>query len=282
MPRRSASASSGGALDRRLDRLHLHLEFGVLPFQALDAVALREGHLDGGLVARLGSAKLLLEAGDELAGAQHQLRVLGRAALERDAVDAADEIDGQLIAILGLGVLAGALLVNAALLGELGEGLVHFGFTRRVDRPGKLEPSDVDRFEIRHDRNVQLIGEVLLAGDHFVHVGLRRQVRRGGDAEVVFGDHLLAGLVERLLDHLAHQGLAVDAPHVRWRHLAGPEAAQIEPRRDLSDLGLELLAQLVESDADAVDPAEPVARNLRHLHRLFQPRRAMAGLAQRL
>jgi hypothetical protein len=50
--------------------------------------------------------QLLLEAGDELARAQHQFHVGGRAALEGLAVHAADEVDHHLVAVLGLHGLA--------------------------------------------------------------------------------------------------------------------------------------------------------------------------------
>jgi hypothetical protein len=62
---------------------------------------------------------LLFEARDELARTEDQLGVFGLAAGELDAVDAADEVDQQLVAVLGLQALARARLVGAGLLGQL-------------------------------------------------------------------------------------------------------------------------------------------------------------------
>ena len=50
------------------------------------------------LLAGLGAGDAFLEARDELALPEHDRDVLGRAALERLAVDLADEVDGDAIA----------------------------------------------------------------------------------------------------------------------------------------------------------------------------------------
>ena len=53
-----------------LDLLHLHGERGVLARELLGGVVVREGELDGALLARGRSRELLLEAGDQPAGAE--------------------------------------------------------------------------------------------------------------------------------------------------------------------------------------------------------------------
>ena len=110
-----AKSSSTLLSPSTLTLLHGHVELGVLALEILGRVVGREGHLDGLVVARLGAGELLLEAGDEAARADHQRRAFGLAALEFDAVDAADEIDDQLVAVgglLGLGRVGVALLVR--------------------------------------------------------------------------------------------------------------------------------------------------------------------------
>ena len=245
--------------NRGLHRLHLDREFRRLALQPVDAVVRREGHLHRFLIAGRGAGQLLLEAGDELARADHQLGVLGRAALKGLAVDAADEIDGQLVAVTGFHGFARALLVGAALLGQIRQRLGDLGGLRLIDQPLQLQLRDVDRLEIRHHLDVQLVVEVLLAGQHLVHVRLRRQVRGRGGAQAVILQHLLAGLVDGLLDQFAHQRLAVDTAHVRHRHLAGTEAADVQPRSDLGDLGFELFGQVGRADLDAIDAAQAFA-----------------------
>src|SRR5690606_24856861 len=72
---------------RLVDLLDLDREGRGLSGQILAAVGLREGDVDRPLLAGLGADKLVLEARDELSGAQLQAIVLGRAALEFLAVD---------------------------------------------------------------------------------------------------------------------------------------------------------------------------------------------------
>ena len=81
---------------RRSHLLDLDLEFGGFAAQSLHLIVVGEGDLDRRLRARLGAEELRLKAGDEMPGAQHQLSVLGRAALKGLAVDAADKVDDRL------------------------------------------------------------------------------------------------------------------------------------------------------------------------------------------
>ena len=74
-------------------------------------------------------------------------------------------------------------------------------------------------------------------------------------------------LADGLLDHLAHQRLAVEPAHVGRRHLAGPEALQVHLRRDLGDPRVELLAQVGGRHFHAVHAAEAFTRFFYNLHR---------------
>ena len=81
--------------------LHRDGEGRVFAGQRGDRIVVREGGDDVALLAGLGAGDALLEAGDEVALAEHDRRRLGRAAFERLAVDLADEVDGDAIAVLG-------------------------------------------------------------------------------------------------------------------------------------------------------------------------------------
>ncbi len=240
-------------LDRGADLLHLDLELGLLALQAIHPVLLGEGHLQGDGGVGLGALQLFLEAGDELARAQHDLGVGGRAAFEFLAVDAADEIGHHHVAVLGLHGLAGAGLVGPVLRAEFGQSLVHLRVGRLIDGALQLELLDVDRLELRDQLDLQLIDEISLAREHLVDVGFQLQVRLARRAQLVFFQRLLGALRQGLLDHLVHQGAAVDAADMRRRHLARAEPLEVETRRDLCDLGLEPLGQVGRRRPDLID-----------------------------
>ena len=84
-----------------LDLMQLDLEGGVLAGQFLSLVLLGELDVDVELLAGLVADDLLLKAGDEGAGAQHQRVVLSLAALESNAVNEALEVDVNGVAVLG-------------------------------------------------------------------------------------------------------------------------------------------------------------------------------------
>ena len=77
----------------------------VLPASARFLIIGREGRLDLALLTRLGAHQAFLEARDEIAAAEQDGRVLGRAAREGLAVDLADEVDDQTVAFLGRALL---------------------------------------------------------------------------------------------------------------------------------------------------------------------------------
>ena len=63
-------------------------ELGGLAGEVLGLVVVGEGDLDRALLAGAGALELLLEAGDQAAGAELEQVAAGLAALERLAVDA--------------------------------------------------------------------------------------------------------------------------------------------------------------------------------------------------
>ena len=73
------------------------------------------------LVALLDADQLVFEPGDEAARTDHDGHVLAGAAVERDAVDLADEVDHDLVAVRGLMALGGVVeaRLRAGKLGDL-------------------------------------------------------------------------------------------------------------------------------------------------------------------
>ena len=99
--------------------MYLALEGSFLACQFLSVVLLREGNNYVLLVAGLAADQLILEARDECAGAQSQLVMLSLAALERNAVYEALEVDVNGIVLLSLalyGLGAGVALSHAVQL----------------------------------------------------------------------------------------------------------------------------------------------------------------------
>ena len=72
-----------------------------MPASLAAGIVVGELHLDDALLAGLGALQAFDEPGNETALADDQLHVLALAALELLPVDAADEIDGQPVAVAG-------------------------------------------------------------------------------------------------------------------------------------------------------------------------------------
>lgn len=207
-------------------------------------IILGEGHFDDLFLADLRALQLLFKAGDEAVRPDHQIGVFGRATLEGLAVDLADEIDGQLVAVGSLDRLAGLVLVGFGLRGQFLEGLFDVGVGRFIDRAFQLERLGVDRREVGHDLERHFIGEVGTAGDDLVHVAGQLHLGRSGRAQLGVFQGLLAGLIQGGVDDLAHEVPAIGLAHVRGRHLARTEALELHLGGDFLDAGIQLFVQL--------------------------------------
>ncbi len=118
----------------RAHRLHGHLKDRGFAAKGLRLIGFGERHRDvEGLFGR-GPQELLLEAGDELAGAQDELGVFRRASREGLAGDAADEIDHHLISVLSGDLLSRASLIGPIFRRDLGQLLVDLRLGRAIDR----------------------------------------------------------------------------------------------------------------------------------------------------
>jgi hypothetical protein len=73
----------------------------ILAGQIGTAVILRERHVHVERLAGFGADQLVLETGNELVGAELNLNIVAGAAVERFAVDLADEFDDADVALVG-------------------------------------------------------------------------------------------------------------------------------------------------------------------------------------
>ena len=148
------------ARHRSPDFLDLDGELGVLSGELSGLILGGEGHLDQDLVSRLGADELLLETGNELAGAEGQGGVFRPAALEGLAVHPAKEVNQELVAILGLDRLSLARLVGLAGLRQLGQSLADFFFSRLIDGALERDFREVGRFELGDHFQSNLVRQV--------------------------------------------------------------------------------------------------------------------------
>ena len=154
------------------------------------------------------------------------LSALGRAAVEGLTVDLAEIVDAQLVAGLGL---AGLRLVGPRRIGDAHHLLLDVGIGNLDHRPGDLDAGEILDLDRRNDLvgqrelEIGVAGQDLLGfllvlghGDLGLHRGLLAALR----------NHAAGGIVEDLVDHLGHEGLAVHLAQMLHRHLAGTEAVE--------------------------------------------------------
>ena len=176
------------------------------------------------LIARLGADQLVLEARDELLGAEHQRLVGTGAAGEGLAADLADIVDRHAVAFGGLAVLR---LVAASRFGDPLHLVFDFrlrhvvNLTRHLDVGEVLDLDRRDDFVVEAELEVgaarqDLLGFLLVLGhdDFGLHGGLLAATR----------DDRTSRVVEDLVDDLGHERFAVHLAQVLHRHLARAEA----------------------------------------------------------
>ncbi len=136
-------------------------KFRVLAGEFLAAVFRRKGNLDLAMVARPGANELVLEAGDEPAGPQFERMSLRTAAGKRLAVDLADEIDDDDIAIRRRLVDRLALAIG---LGDTLHRLVNLLLRNLRPQPLELQLAEVDGLDLGQqlDRHLEFEISALL------------------------------------------------------------------------------------------------------------------------
>ncbi len=187
-------------------------------------ILLGEGDGDRRLVAFLDADELLLEAGNELVGAEHEVGILGCTALEGFAVDLAEVIEGDAVAVRGLALLR---LVAARRIGNALDLLGHFLFWNVIDETADLERRKVLLLDRRQNLVIERKLEIGIAGQDLLGFLLVL-----GHGDLGLHGRLFAALVEDrpgrirqdLVDDFGHEGLAVHLAQVLHGHLAGPEA----------------------------------------------------------
>ena len=216
------------------DRFHGCGEGRILALELLRRIVRGEGDVEFPRLADLGADELVLEARDQLAGAELDRHVLALAPLERLAADLAFEIDDDEVAVCGRVPLLGVGPVLRR-TGELLELLVHRGLVDFDGQAIELEIVDVGgrdlgkRFEADGDLGV-LARLVAL-----VEFDLRLQRR----TDVLLAEQLLHAVLDRALQSLAAQAFAVHLADQVRRHLAGAEARHPHLRRDALHFGLD-------------------------------------------
>ena len=142
------------------------------------------------LLADLHAHHLLLEAGDEGVGADHQRLMLGGAAVELHAIDGTGVVQLGLVAVLQRAVGHVHHPGNALLL-LLNAG-IHFRVGHLADGAGHVQILVLAQLDFRH--HVHFAAELqILAGFHGLHIHLGT----GHGLEVVFFHGLIVGFGEQ-------------------------------------------------------------------------------------
>ena len=246
---------------RGLHRSDLQIERRGLAGEFLGLIIFRESDVDLALFAGLHANNLILETGDQTARAELDRHVAAGAAIERDIADLADEIHHDQIADLRLvrrlGIVPALLLV-----GELLELLVDGGIIGRNAQAFQLQTVD------RRGRNV---------GEHFqldLHVGVLaefiaiikadRGLQRG--AQLLLGDQALNALLDRGVECVLHQRLAVHLAHEVGGHLARAEARHLDRRRNPLQFGINARIDILRADFQGVGALQAFVQRFDSLH----------------
>ena len=205
--------------------------------------------------------QLVLETGNETAGAQLELVALGLAAGELLSVHAPDEIDDDDIARFRFTVVGdrGRRFVR---IGQTLEGLVHFRFVPLGDQSLQLELGEVHRLDLRQHLHGHRVFEVTLV---FESGNLDLRLARRPEPTILH--HRFRRLVDRRLEDLASQRQLVALAKQGHGDLAGPEAGQPCGLRQLFQPGLNLLLDICGRDGDLEFSGQSVSLALSNLHR---------------
>ena len=257
-----------GGLAGRFDPGCRGLELGRLAGEFLAGVILREGNFQRAGLADADADQLLLKTRNELAGADHDLDALAGAAVEGHAVDGALEVDGDAVAVLGLGALAlrrvGTVLVGDALDRLIDVGIAHLDH-RLLDR----KTLEVGELNWRHHLDRDGVGQVSLAGQQFFDfllLGRHRDLRLGRETKTAVGEDLRVGVADGLVDGLRHHRAAIDLLQMGDRHLAGPEAVEAHLVLHVDQLGIRLGVQVGGGNADLEFVLQSLGEGFGDLH----------------
>ncbi len=211
---------------------------------------------------------LLLKAGDELAGADHELNALAGAAVEGDAVDGALEADGDAVAVLGLGAVAlGG--IGPALVGDALDRFVDIGVSHLDHGLFDIEALEVGELDRGHDLDRNRVGQIGLSGEEFFDLlllGRHRDLGLGREAEAALGENLRVGVADGLVDGLRHDRAAIDLLEMADRHLAGTEAVEPDLVLEVDQLGVRLGIEIGRGNADLEFVLQSLVEGFGDLH----------------
>ncbi len=262
-----------GVVDSRLlgnrDLFHLDLELRLLAGERGHRIGLGESCLDDALIARLGTDQAFLEARNKSALTDDDRRILGLAALERFAVDLAEEVDGDAVARLGaaaLGRLIGEIAVDQPL-----HCLFDISVADGGDRPLDLDRPQIGQCNLGQHFEIHGEGQIGLAADHLLDLFLvlgEFDLGLEGGALFTRLERLTAAFGDGALHHFGHQRAAIHLLQMRGWHLAGPEALELDAVLDLVDPLGEQLPELAAIDDDLKLPLQTFVTRFCNLHRV--------------
>ena len=162
------------------------------------------------------------------------------------------EVDGDAIAVLGLGAL-GLGRIGAVLVGDALDGLVDLGVGHLDHRLLDREALEIGELDRRHHLDRDRVGQVGLAGEQLldlVLLGRHGDLRLGREAETAIGEDLRVGVADGLVDGLGHDRAAIDLLQMAHRHLAGTEAVELHLVLEVDQLGVRLGIEIRCGNAD--------------------------------
>ena len=161
-------------------------------------------------------------------------------------------------------MLEGAVLLGHALerFGDLGVGdLGHRLRDRHVRQVGQLEV----RQNLEGDGEGQIALGVHGLLDLFLALG-ELDLRLVGELQAVVLDDLAVGLVDGVLQHVGHDGAAIDLAQVPHRHLARAEPVEPHPVLEGRQFAVQALFQLGGREHDLELSLQALGQCFRHLH----------------
>ena len=221
---------------RRLDLAHGDFKFRGLASQLGSVVISRESHRKLLDLARGSAAHTGFEVGQHATFAQHEREFCGGATLEGHAIELAGEVDGDPIAIGG-GPLDRIPL--GALLAQNLERFVHFCVTHRTLRALERQRGRIAQLNL----GVHLENGAETSDRRFTDFP-RLDARLTGNAQVVFGQGITEGLVDRVAHHLGLDLTAIRLLDHFHRHFAGPETRHAYRTGHFAQAAFDLLADL--------------------------------------
>ena len=251
--------------------IHRHLEYGSFASEMGRLVVLGEANLDIACLAGLHADQPFLEPGDEAVRAKLKRMPLGSTALERLAIDPADEVDDDDVAVF-CGTLRCHLNRRAVALGDVGQRLVDLGVASLKGRLLDVQGRQIGNVDVGHDlagqRRFQILA-ILIGGD--------LDTRLAGKTQFVGLDGLARALVEGVFHCLALDLAAEAGLDHRHRNLARAEARHVHSGGEFGKLGRYLFIDLRGRNDNRIFADQAFGLGFRNLHRtLFLCKRRFA------